>query len=292
MNEKLKVRSNFFTEFFESEFGHSEPTTIKRLSGGDIHEVYFFEMANERYVVKLNRNMPKDVFSKEANGLELLSNCSSLNVPEVLSTGTVAGVEYLLLEFVQPGEQAQVSAQFGRDLAKLHAMSDAEFGLDHSNYIGSLHQPNSRASTWAEFFVTQRLYPRLRELRNGGNLSPSQIQVFSRLEAKLDQRFPSEAPALIHGDLWSGNALVDPNGNTWLIDPAVYYGHREMDLGMMKLFGGFSYDVFAEYNAAYPLEEEWESRVRLAQLYPLLVHAVLFGGHYTQEAVQVAKDYS
>ncbi|NVK03214.1 MAG: fructosamine kinase family protein [Flavobacteriia bacterium] len=261
------------------------------LSGGDIHSVFSFELEGTKYAIKVNDAMPSDVFEKEAAGLKALAECPALNVPKVLQEGSHNEVDFLLLEYIENGTGA-VDFEFGDHLAELHKMTSSSFGWESDNYIGSLPQVNTPTPSWQEFFVEYRLNVRVKELRDAGAVSRADISIFDSLAARFEERIPKESPSFLHGDLWSGNALVDNSGQTWLIDPAVYYGHREMDLAMMKLFGGFSEGVFRAYNERFPLEPEWKSRVQLNQLYPMLVHAVLFGGHYVRSSVDIARTYS
>lgn len=290
MKEIFMVSYNFFNSFFEGKFRQNQTITPRRLSGGDIHEVFSFAAGDESYVIKVNQNMPEDVFLKEADGLKALRETGVVNVPRVLEVDEWEGTQYLLLEYISKG--AGMKATFGSELARMHRASNERFGWHSDNYIGSLEQLNPFKATWAEFFVESRLIPCVQKLRDNGSLGSGETRVFTSLESRIEYLFPSEQPALLHGDLWSGNALVDERGSTWLIDPAVYFGHREMDLGMMRLFGGFSQDVFEAYSGEYPLEDGFEERVKLAQLYPILVHAVLFGGHYIAEARGIAKRYA
>ncbi|MFZ1692867.1 MAG: fructosamine kinase family protein, partial [Flavobacteriales bacterium] len=151
------------------------------------------------------------------------------------------------------------------------------------NYIGSLKQVNTPAADWPSFFIHQRLEPQLRMARDAKRVEAGMAFRFERLFAKLDQLITVEPPALLHGDLWSGNFICDANAQPVLIDPAVYYGHREMDIAMTKLFGGFDSGFYAAYNDAWPMERGWEERMDLCNLYPLLVHVNLFGGGYAAQ---------
>lgn len=291
INDISVVRSKFFESFFETHFGQSQNVMLTPLSGGDIHSVFSFELGGTKYAIKVNDSMPSDVFEKEAAGLKALTECPAVHVPRVLQVGSHDEVEFLLLEYIENGAKA-VNNDFGDQLAELHRMTSSSFGWETDNYIGSLPQVNTPTSSWAEFFIEHRLNVRVKELRDAGTMSRSEVSIFDSLASRFAERIPNEEPSLLHGDLWSGNAMVDKSGQTWLIDPAVYYGHREMDLAMMKLFGGFSEDVFRAYNERFPLEQDWESRVSLNQLYPMLVHAVLFGGHYVRSSVDIARTYS
>ncbi|MBN4073018.1 fructosamine kinase family protein, partial [Crocinitomix catalasitica] len=165
-------------------------------------------------------------------------------------------------------------------LAKLHQCTANDFGLDHTNFIGSLQQQNERKTTWTDFLLTQRFEPMLKMAMDSGHISSSELAQFSKFERHAVDIWPEEPPALLHGDLWSGNYLPAENDEPCIIDPAVYYGHREIDIGMMHLFGGFSNELFEAYNEVFPMEKNWQDRIPYNQLYPLLVHVNLFGRSY------------
>jgi fructosamine-3-kinase len=155
------------------------------------------------------------------------------------------------------------------------------FGHERDNWIGRLAQPNAARRTWPRFYAEQRLVPQMRRARDAGHLDGALLARSERLLEEVDALAgPAEPPARLHGDLWTGNVLADSAGRPVLVDPAVYGGHREMDLAMMRLFGGFTADCFAAYQAAAPLTEGHEARIPLWQLYPLLVHLNLFGAAY------------
>jgi fructosamine-3-kinase len=188
---------------------------------------------------------------------------------------------FLVLELCEPGPpRRDFEELLGRGLAGLHRSGAAlEFGLDHSNYVGSVPQQNEPRADWPSFYRDCRLAPML--ARAGGSLSASLRGDFDRLFDRLPELCgPAEPPARLHGDLWSGNVHRDADGRPVLIDPAAYVGHREIDLAMLRLFGGFSERWFAAYAEVSPLAEGWRRRVDLYQLYPLLVHVVLFGRSY------------
>jgi fructosamine-3-kinase len=197
------------------------------------------------------------------------------------------------MEWVEGGIKGQgFWADFGRGLALLHRHTRDHFGLERDNYIGSLVQHNTPASDWPSFFIHQRLEPQLKMARDRKRVEAGMAFRFERLFHQLDKLFPAEPPALIHGDLWSGNFLCDDQGCPVLIDPAVYYGHREMDLAMTKLFGGFDVALYTAYHAEWPLEKGWEERVDLCNLYPLMVHVNLFGGGYVAQVEGVLKRFA
>jgi len=254
------------------------------LAGGDINLAFELELAKgERLFLKTNPSAPSEMFAVEARGLELLAQARALRVPKVVAA-SAAGERpsFLLLEFIRSEKpRADFADRLGQGLAALHRAPRSGFGLDHANFIGPLEQRNREHPSWAEFYRAERLEPQLRAAIDGGRAPRALARDFERLFQALPELVGEpEPPALVHGDLWSGNVHVDEQGAPCLIDPAVYGGQREVDLAMMKLFGGFSARVFAAYHEAFPLSPGHEARVPLYQLYPLLVHVNLFGGGY------------
>jgi fructosamine-3-kinase len=258
------------------------------LSGGDINQAYAVELGDGRRVfVKTNARAPGGMFAAEARGLAWLAEAKALRVPAVLA----ASEELLALELVAEGRPARdFDERLGRGLAALHRFGAPAFGLDHDNFIGRLPQANPPLPSWPAFYRTRRLEAQLRRAAGAGLASARMRSGFERLFARLDDLCgPAEPPARLHGDLWGGNLLCDDGGAPVLIDPAVYGGHREIDLAMMRLFGGFGARVFAAYDEAFPLADGHEERVPLYQLYPLMVHVNLFGGGYVG-SVEAALD--
>jgi fructosamine-3-kinase len=262
------------------------------LDGGDINEAFACEMADGNTVfVKTNRDAPRAMFWAEARGLAWLGEAGALRVPAVLAVGqSPDGPSFLVLEHIRQGSRRRdFDENLGRGLAALHRFGAPGFGLDHDNFIGRLPQRNVPDKTWAEFYRRRRLEPQLQRAVERGLMSAAVQRGLERLLATLEDLVgPAEPPARLHGDLWCGNVLVDQTGGPCLIDPAVHGGHREMDLAMMHLFGGFSPRVFDAYAEAYPLSPGHGERIPLYQLYPLLVHVNLFGRSYlasVQEAL-------
>jgi fructosamine-3-kinase len=257
----------------------SPVTAWDSVAGGDINAAHAARLADGRLVfVKSNRAAPDGMFAAEARGLGWLAEAGALRVPAVLAEGP----DFLVLEHIASGRRRpDFDEQLGRGLAALHRRGAPGFGLDHDNFIGRLAQANRPLATWAEFYRERRLLPQLRLAAEGGRASPAMRRGFDQLLSRLEEIVgPPEPPARLHGDLWGGNAMVDEQGRPCLIDPAVYGGHREVDLGMMRLFGGFSARVFAAYEEAFPPPPGSEARVPLYQLYFLMVHVNLFGGSY------------
>ena len=255
----------------------------RAVSGGDINSAHEMTLADGRVVfVKSNIVADPTMFAAEAHGLAWLAQARALRVPEVLAVGET----FLVLERISAARRRpDFDERLGRDLAALHRFGAPGFGLDHDNFIGRLPQSNTPAPRWPDFYRARRLEPQLRLTRDAGLCSSTMARGFDRLFAVLDERVgPAEPPARLHGDLWGGNAIGDENGVACLIDPAAYGGHREVDLAMMRLFGGFGHHVFGAYEEAWPLSSGHEERVPLYQLYFLMVHVNLFGGTYVAQA--------
>jgi len=264
------------------------------LSGGDINEVLRLSTSHGEFCVKRNSasRFPY-MFEREASGLELLRSNSSFTVPEVITTGEEGEASYLIMEFIDSGNKASgFWEDFGRKLADMHQHTSTSFGLNEENYIGSLSQSNKQHSDWGSFYAEERLIPQLVLARDKQLLDAATCKKAEGLCSRLSEYFPKENPALLHGDLWSGNYMVDAKGDPALIDPAVYYGHREMDISMTLLFGGFDGVMYAAYNELYPLENDWRGRVELCQLYPVLVHVNLFGSSYARQVESIISKFS
>lgn len=257
------------------------------VSGGDINDAFRTTLEDGSVVfVKTNASADPAMFPAEARGLAFLAEARALRVPRVLavSSGAPAEPAFLVLEYLEPGRAAPGHEELlGRGLAELHRAGAPCFGADHDNFIGRLPQDNRPARTWAEFYGERRLRPQLALAVDAGRATRKMVEGVERLLARLDGvTGPDESPSRLHGDLWGGNVHRDDRGEPCLIDPAVYGGHREVDLAMMRLFGGFSARTFAAYEETWPTPPGSADRVPLYQLYPLLVHVNLFGGGYVQ----------
>jgi fructosamine-3-kinase len=235
----------------------------------------------------------KNMFEAESKGLLRLHETGTVHVPEVIGVGIHGDYQFLLLSLVRQHPQGdRYWEEAGRQLASLHRCYHSSYGLDHNNYIGSLSQRNEQANTWTSFFVEHRIRPQVRLARDNDRLGIGDVDAFERLCGKGSSLFPEEVPSLVHGDLWRGNLINSDAGGPCFIDPAVYFGHREVDLAMTKLFGGFHSDFYATYQDAYPLLPGHQERVDLYNLYPLLVHLNLFGSSYYQDVMQIARRFA
>jgi fructosamine-3-kinase len=265
---------------------------------GSINETWRFELASGSLAfVKTRAGSSGVEFEAEAAALRWLADAEAVRVPEALSVGTDPG--WLALEWVEPGRASADAAEgLGRELAALHrAGADAHGALppgspDQVLRIGPLELACGPAESWPAFYATRFLEPLAAMACECGSLSSADAGAVADVCARIDHLAgPPEAPARLHGDLWSGNVHGDASGRLWLIDPAAYGGHREVDLAMLRLFGAPSERLFRAYDEAFPLADGHEERIELWQLFPLLVHAVLFGASYGKAAGRAARRY-
>lgn len=263
------------------------------IGGGSINDAYRLDSSHGPFFVKVNSwDRFPGVFEAEANGLQRLKASGALRVPAVIAYGEDHDDSYLLLEWVSQGERSfRFWDSLGRGVAALHRTRSDRFGLERNNYIGTLKQENGWKDTWHDFYIAHRLAPQLRTAVDRGRLGSGDELRAERLFRALPNLYPQEAPALLHGDLWNGNVIGARDGAAVLVDPAVYYGHREMDIAMSQLFGGFDAAFLTAYEEANPLAAGWHDRLDLWQLYPLLVHLNLFGGDYREQVVGILKRY-
>lgn len=283
------------SDFFSA--GTGKPFRIDSsvpVGGGCINEAVRIQTDSGEYFVKFNleKNFP-GMFDAEAHGLSILEKANEIRIPAVLHSGIADIYSFLLLEYISMGNPTpHFWVNFGRSLAGLHRHSEKLFGLERNNYIGSLPQSNAQHDSWNGFFVTERLEPMVKMGRDKSEISSQMVRQIESIYGRLSALVPAEKPALIHGDLWNGNFLVDNRGNPCLFDPAVHYGHRESDIAMTRLFGGFPALFYESYQSEFPMEKGWEQRMELLNLYPLLVHVNLFGGGYVSEVNHLLKKFA
>jgi len=264
-------------------------TSSTVVRGGDVAQAFRYDLDDGRAVfAKTHPDPPAGFFTTEAAGLRWLREPGVVAVPDVLAVSDDPA--FLVLEWIEEGHaDAGTEVELGQSLARLHRATPATFGREDRRTTGSRGLPNEPCASWAEFYATQRLAPLARLARDVHALPEAAVAGLQRL-AQPDRLASfggaDEPPARLHGDLWAGNRLVDAAGRSWLIDPAAHGGHREFDLAMMRLFGGFGVDCFAAYDELHPLAEGWGDRVPLHQIAPLVVHAIKFGGGYVSAASQ------
>jgi fructosamine-3-kinase len=269
---------------------------VEAVAGGDINNAFAVTLASgRRLFVKTHRSPLTEVFVREAEGLAWLAEANALRVPGVVAASEVdaRGPACLVLEYIARGSPgASYDETLGRGLAALHRFGATGFGHERANYLATLPQDNTSSADWPAFYAERRLSPLTDRAVARGLLPASVAARLQRLCEQMNEfTGDAEPPARLHGDLWGGNALAADSGEPVIFDPAVYGGHREIDLAMMRLFGGFSRRVFDAYRESYPLTPGHEDRVALYQLYPLLAHVNLFGGGYVSQLDQALSVY-
>lgn len=290
------------------------------VSGGCIHDSRLLELADgRRFFLKADDvsgpgGAAQDVFEREAEGLEALAEAGALRVPGDPLPGRTGDTAFLLMEAIptgqpegHPGGTAGFWEEFGRGFAELHrqtavspgdAPGDGQrhgaFGFPHDNYLGGTPQPNPWSDDWAAFFRDHRLGHQVDLARERGRSTAELERLGGRLGERLDDLIglPEEPGCLLHGDLWSGNFLADDAGAPVILDPAAYFGHREADLAMTRLFGGFDGRFYAAYEEAWPLPAGTRERQEIYQLYHLLNHLNLFGGGYLSQCLGILRRYA
>ncbi len=272
------------------------------VGGGDISHAARVRLADGRQaLVKWHADALPGLFTAERRGLELLGSANALRVPAVLAQSEAVDRDtlskrcpaFIVLEWLGRGSSTRDVAEIlGRGLATMHRVTVTTFGLDHDNFIGANPQPNQPAEDWVTFFREQRLRFQMELARRKGRLPSQRARRLEKLLAHLGDWLPAHPPAsLLHGDLWGGNWLVTASGEPALIDPAVYYGHREAELAFTELFGGFPTAFYGAYNQTWPLDSGYEERKDMYNLYHLLNHLNLFGEGYGGGVDSVLRKY-
>ena len=251
------------------------------IGGGSINSTYKISAEHFNYFVKVNNTAVfKNGFKEEVLGLQFLKNQGAIT-PKIIVEGIYNSNIYLVLSWIESGIETDLFWEnFAIQLANLHQNKSDKFGLKYSNFMGQLVQKNTFFTDFIPFFIENRLKPQVKLAFNKGLLQTKELKLFERIYLQLDTLIPKEKPCAVHGDLWSGNFIATLNNKAVFIDPAVYYGHREIDLAMSMLFGGFSNQFYNTYNEVYPLEKDFNFRKDIYNLYPLLIHLNLFGSPY------------
>ncbi|MET0534605.1 MAG: fructosamine kinase family protein [Steroidobacter sp.] len=259
----------------------------RRVSGGSINQCSGFDTADGPIFVKHGGADCLPMFEAEAAGLAELARAKALRVPNVLTVSAADNTAFLVLEWIELAPAgARSEIKLGERLAQQHRVTRDRFGWDRDNTIGSTPQANRPSAQWIEFLREQRLMPQLALAKQNGasvDVIDRGLQLCERLEDFFVGYQP--APSLLHGDLWGGNWGADVSGEPVLFDPAVYFGDREADLAMTRLFGGFGASFYSAYQSAWPLAAGAEVRVTLYNLYQVLNHFNLFGGGYLRQAL-------
>jgi len=253
------------------------------LGGGCIGSCYRVKTSSQYYFVKYYSKT--GISTEEAHGLKELANSNTVKVPEALKFDE----HFLVLNFISQGsKRGDFQKKLGTELARLHKTKAPRYGFYEDNHIGSTSQINIEKENWINFYIENRL---------DYQVSVSEDTDIKFNYKKLRDKIPEiladaiEEPCLIHGDLWGGNVISNEKGEPVLIDPAVYYGNRETELAMTRLFGGFTAEFYNAYNREYPLKANWKERQNIYKLYHILNHFNLFGSSYKQHALELMKGY-
>lgn len=266
---------------------------LNSIPGSSLNEIYKVAFNDELIFCKVNssKKFPQ-LFHKESLGLDFLSKNTSFKIPGII--GCIESVEQvLLMEWIEPAEKTETFwKNFGKQLAEMHLVSSQSFGWTENNYMGLVPQSNRLHKTWSEFFREERLEPLCRLCSDKGFLHDKHLLHFNKLYNRLADIFPDDAlPSLVHGDLWNGNFIAGKNNNAVLIDPAVYFGHPSVDLGMSTLFGGFPGMFYDSYQYYLPFPSNYRQQWKIVNLYPLLIHLYLFGQSYLNDINQTLLEF-
>ncbi len=280
----------FFISFMKSfqnriaSISGSQPDRVilKPVGGGSINKCFLVQTPSKKFFCKINdsKKFPS-LFLKEKAGLLQLNELSSFSVPRVIDCFEQFDSQFLLMEYIEEGEKTDSFwKMFGEKLAMMHSVSAKFYGNTENNYMGSVKQDNTWMEDWTSFYREKRLKPLLQSCFQHNLLQSQHLDDFEKLFKKLRDVFEINKPSLLHGDLWSGNFMCSKENEPVLIDPAVYYGHPAMDLGMSTMFGGFNKIFYEAYNHHAPFPSNYHEQWEMAQLYPLLIHLLLFGKSY------------
>jgi protein-ribulosamine 3-kinase len=272
---------------------HVDSIELRSVGGGSINETYKIITPQHTFFCKINSATKfPHLFQKEAKGLSLIRKQKIIRVPEVMDWFEEDGKQFLILEWIPSGERTESFwRKFGEQLAELHKATDTSFGLEEDNYMGSVPQQNHQSTHWNTFFIKHRLQPLIKQCRDQQLFSSTHVQQFEKVINKLPDIFNREPPSLLHGDLWRGNFMCDEASTPVLIDPAVYFGHRSVDLAMTTLFGGFHQPFYEAYHYHFPLPTNYEEQWKVCNLYPLLIHLLLFGKSYLSQIESTLNDF-
>jgi len=268
---------------------------LHAVGGGSINDTYRLTInGRPKFFIKVNSATTfPGLFEKEKSGLAFLAQQRCILTPAVHWTGIVEDYQLLMLEWIEEGiRDENFWKKFGEELARLHTLGHEQFGFWEDNYMGSLPQMNNFSDRWTGFFIQCRLQPQIELSITKRLLQKNHIAAFESLFEKIDSFFEQGTPSLLHGDLWGGNFMCNEKSEPVLIDPAVYFGHRSMDLAMTTLFGGFDRLFYDSYNYHFPLPDNYQEQWEVCNLYPLLIHLNLFGSSYLSQIERTLRKLS
>jgi len=292
MNSSIQ---KYLNQFLSGKVNPPDPLAqFRSVGGGSINDTYQVLLNNgARFFLKINSGdkYPR-LLEKEKSGLEFLASQKIVHTPQVIVCDAIDQHQILLLEWIESGLKTErFWGKFGEQLATLHHVTNSYFGFEEDNYMGALPQRNRHYNSWAEFFVHCRLQPQVELATIKQLLHEKHVTAFGHLYEELEIIFNDEQPSLLHGDLWSGNFMCNQESELVLIDPAVYFGHRSMDLAMTTLFGGFERSFYESYHYHFPFPENYREQWDICNLYPLLIHLNLFGPGYLVQIERILQLY-
>ncbi len=273
---------------------NTEIHSTNSLTGGDINYAHSLETSSGKYFIKWNdTTQAGGMFDSEAQAIKQIASTGAIRTPKIVSTGKFKNKAYLLLNFIDSCENisAQHLYDFGVQLAHLHRHPADYFGFQKDNYIGTLDQHNCVSDSWSEFYIEQRMIPQISLAKKKGFLRHITKQTIDGFYQEITKLFYNLKPSLLHGDLWNGNFIIDKKGKAYLIDPASYYGHCEVDLAMSELFGNFGDRFYVGYDNTNKISDGYKERKAIYQLYYLLVHLNLFGGSYENACTRILSKF-
>jgi protein-ribulosamine 3-kinase len=261
--------------------------------GGNFNLAVRVKSGHSEYFIKWTQGEHLGLFEAEAKNLQLIKNTGAIDVPSVLGVGTLDEKEYLMMECIQSAEKsANYWSDFGHKLAQLHQNTGTlGHGLDYPNFLGAAKQDNAWETNGVQFFIEKRLKKQVDAAVYHRRISAELENRFEVLFEKLPNLIPNENSALLHGDLWSGNAMVNDRGEITLVDPCSYFGLREAELAFTTMFGGFPTEFYEAYHRTFPIEKGFHERIPLYNLYPLMVHVNLFGEGYLPAVNKILASY-
>ena len=276
----------------ESGRDYSGLQTIKPIQGGSINEAFYVRTKDAEYFMKFHPNSPKAFFKSEATGLRLIKDTSTISVPNYFSYSDQPGEAFLFLEWINGKKTSKTERILGQKLAELHRCFGRMHGFQNDTYIGLLPQPNELRANWLEYYRTYRLGSQIEQGIEKGIIKEKRQKQLEKLLESLGEWIPSFVePSHLHGDLYSGNWIVGPGGEPYLVDPSFLYGDRHMDIAFTELFGGFSEEFYHSYEESYPLRKDYEDVKPLYQLYYLLAHLNMFGETYGKSIDDILHRY-
>jgi fructosamine-3-kinase len=295
MSTETQAQYQFIDKIIQQHIGeNAEVKDLEFFYGGNFNLAVRVQLQNsDEYFIKWNQGDHQGLFEAEAKNLELVGKTGTISFPSVIGVGSMEEKEYLMMECIPSGEKAvNYWVDFGEKLAHLHKNTSPKgHGLEYTNYLGAAPQINNWNKDGVAFFIENRLRKQLEQAVYDRKIDSVLETKFEVLFEKLPDLLPTESSALIHGDLWSGNAMTNPAGLITLVDPACYYGLREAEIAFTTMFGGFDEGFYEAYNANFPIQKGFHERIPLYNLYPLLVHVNLFGEGYLPAVKKIVESY-